>query len=1009
MATSVLRNSNCDYEAIVHLGINAQGKTIRSPVDGFCRIPGSEPAHYLFAQYTTTDKKSLRSKWLDETDGDLIKSHRLAESLRESMPDAKFKVLLVTNQNIDIDLSMEIDKESEELGLEYEIWEQSRLVDFLDNKPEGHWIRKECLSIEAERLSDSLLKHLCSRSLVRYERNFLSAPESWVSRELDDRIKNYLLNNKYMFQALLGESGFGKSVAAYKEFKNHLESGGRGIWVPAESILKCNSIESLLDEVLHDLYPSLLSDSGKEVPKFIPEGFKFLLVVDDINRTDRPKEILNKLLAWSRPFHSEDGSRNQFYSPYLVVCPLWPQIWDQYLGNNWWIDTVSVGPMNAKEGSCAVMKVVSQAGISITGAQAVSLTTKMGNDPILIGLFGQIISKDNDATKLKDRAENVVEVFIAKSIEEIVLERKSYLIDDYKTTLSNLGRWMLLNRKLLPTWEEINTWFKDDQEQIRALRDLIQSKILCQLTDESRLIFRHDRIREALLAKSMILLLGNHAQREEIFKEPYYAEIIGKAIILSTPSDEILDGLAEDNPLALFEAVKNLGAINNKNHKKIINLIFNLYENKLKKGIIPESNFNSICWSLLEADSPAILEITKDYPAVPPILLSRLRNGCALSGAIYCSFDDFEPGNNSDLRDRIIDHAKRLHCQILLKDLRLLLTSTQASDKIRKGALILTGFLGFDLEEEILACWNLAIEKDLILTAAIWAAARCCKTKAKDILNPMMKYWSNVSDEENSYGMTPRRDIAEKLLFGLSHGINDAVIHYFINLYDFCEPLCWPITIMFERIDSPEAIEFITRVTAKEQTFFAMSLPDRWDPSFPAGKKMSQASMDHLRILWESADSGDSLKNQAFRIWIRGAGVKELDIIRMITTDSKLYHLAIRRRALLGDRSVIPEIVSILSSETHMFDVAYNVWDNKIMAVAERDLCSPECLDFIYTCPQIIFFINHLIQSPSDSGTFPICTLPAALTRMRYLASVDTILYQGTHETELYYTNSRNC
>ena len=61
-------------------------------------------------------------------------------------------------------------------------------------------------------------------------------------------------------------------------------------------------------------------------------------------------------------------------------------------------------------------------------------------------------------------------------------------------------------------------------------------------------------------------------------------------------------------------------------------------------------------------------------------------------------------------------------------------------------------------------------------------------------------------------------------------------------------------------------------------------------------------------------------------------------------------------------------------------------------------LCSPECLDFIYSGPQITFFINHLIQSPSDSGTFPICTLPAVLTRMRYLASVDTILYQGTHE-----------
>ena len=62
--------------------------------------------------------------------------------------------------------------------------------------------------------------------------------------------------------------------------------------------------------------------------------------------------------------------------------------------------------------------------------------------------------------------------------------------------------------------------------------------------------------------------------------------------------------------------------------------------------------------------------------------------------------------------------------------------------------------------------------------------------------------------------------------------------------------------------------------------------------------------------------------------------------------------------------------------------------------VSSRRLCSPECLDFIYSCPIITFFGNHLIQSPFDSGTFPICILPAALPRMRYLASVDTIWYQ---------------
>ena len=77
--------------------------------------------------------------------------------------------------------------------------------------------------------------------------------------------------------------------------------------------------------------------------------------------------------------------------------------------------------------------------------------------------------------------------------------------------------------------------------------------------------------------------------------------------------------------------------------------------------------------------------------------------------------------------------------------------------------------------------------------------------------------------------------------------------------------------------------------------------------------------------------------------------------------------------------------------------------------IGAEAVCSPECLDFIYFRWVLIFVINHLNQSPSDSGTFLICTPLVALTRMRYLAFANTILYLATHEIWSYYTNSRNC
>jgi hypothetical protein len=62
-------------------------------------------------------------------------------------------------------------------------------------------------------------------------------------------------------------------------------------------------------------------------------------------------------------------------------------------------------------------------------------------------------------------------------------------------------------------------------------------------------------------------------------------------------------------------------------------------------------------------------------------------------------------------------------------------------------------------------------------------------------------------------------------------------------------------------------------------------------------------------------------------------------------------------------------------------------------------VCSPECLDFIYSLLIFTFFFYHLILSPCDSRTFLTCTLLATWPRMQYQAFVDTTLCQATHGT----------
>jgi len=39
LATAILAKANPLYASVLHLGINASGKTIPSPIDGFCLVP----------------------------------------------------------------------------------------------------------------------------------------------------------------------------------------------------------------------------------------------------------------------------------------------------------------------------------------------------------------------------------------------------------------------------------------------------------------------------------------------------------------------------------------------------------------------------------------------------------------------------------------------------------------------------------------------------------------------------------------------------------------------------------------------------------------------------------------------------------------------------------------------------------------------------------------------------------------------------------------------------------
>ncbi len=70
LATAVLRAAVPAYASLLHVGTNASGRAVRSPIDGIDIRVHRGNRHLLLVQHTITARKGLRRKWLNDKTGD---------------------------------------------------------------------------------------------------------------------------------------------------------------------------------------------------------------------------------------------------------------------------------------------------------------------------------------------------------------------------------------------------------------------------------------------------------------------------------------------------------------------------------------------------------------------------------------------------------------------------------------------------------------------------------------------------------------------------------------------------------------------------------------------------------------------------------------------------------------------------------------------------------------------------------------------------------------------------
>jgi hypothetical protein len=965
LATRALRLIDNDCQNLEHLGVNAEGKTIKNPVDGFCMVPGAEPARFVMAAFATDVVEKLERKWIFDhsqaprakkakaaDDGDLLKAGRRVESLRESYPDASFVVWLCTNKQPNDDLMEKVLKKAKQLGIDVRFLGRSRLRDILDTMREGQWLRKEHLGIQAERLSLSFLKELAYKSLESYGREFLiTPPESFIETQTERALTKAFEDRRSVY-VVTGASGAGKSVTCFRVLKSQLASGDLGIWIPGEIAARSNSFEEAIGATLRILDPAVEEKAGSDVLVLAGGSRHFLVIIDDIVRGGAPAETLRKILSWRRPSESDGDKRAQTAS-HSIVVPAWDLFWapfDDHFRSATWLARLPISRMDDEEGCSCLTAALGSRADKLCAADQVNIVKGLAHDPILIALYADTFEEAGQVTS-SALAVEVIERFVNSCTAEAAVS-SVYGSVEFESALVRLASWILKERDLYPRWERVQELLSEDV--VKPLRELIHLGKICRIVGRAevgRFEFRHDRILEHFLSHALRRMFGSLDQNHDVISDPYYANYVGRALATADIDNDLMEWIKAEAPLALLTAVQFLPERFNETPPALIDAAIQWCQHAYRDSGTPGSLIFEASRVLEETDSTHVVDITESVLDYRSVWRARLANG-AVDGIIN-EFSDprwFSPAVTDRGLDAVIQRALHRHKASLIRQCSRLLESKDADDSIRCGALIFAGFVGdSSLVGAVNIAWSSMDDKPNAILPALWAGLRCADRESEGDISPFVAAWADLPDDNRESGLSERINVASQLDFSVRRGIPSKAIDLMVRVAQKVEGLRWPITVALKHLDDPSAIRFLLVQAAKSQqranenggySMFISDLKQQWDPTSESrGKRLRPDAIEVIRTCWESNSGDASLQEAAFKCWI--SAVDDLNKLREISVEHPFFESVLWRRAWLRDVSAAALIAPILESDSHWFQIVSHVWSPPIQAKVDgalRDL-----------------------------------------------------------------------
>jgi hypothetical protein len=951
LATAVLRQANPSYAALTHPGINAEGKTIKGPLDGVAFVPGANPPHLLAAHHTTEPRDRLRRKWLlgsesaagssrGSTDklGDLVTTAAIVAAERERTPSLAATLILTTNQEPRESDVRDLHAAALKHDIAVDLWSRSRLAHFLDNNPQGQWLRRKYLGIEQERLSRELLQELSRASAEAHRPPDL--PAAWIEHALDQAISSFAQGNIVFIAA---DSGLGKSVACHKRLVAHIAAGGIGVVLSHEIIAAAVNLDQAIEAAMRQLCPSLAPGCGIEARRFGTPQTPLLFIVEDINRSGQASLLAEKLARWSRVSPQIDAPSQNWQ----ILCPVWPRILaalDEQTRKHIESLTVTGAPFSPREGREAVQRRAAMRGVSVSDMDAEALASALGHDPLLIALH---------EARDKPDAHRVISDFVDSSLSRIAGQRAEYTASDYRGAIRALGREMLVRRHIDPPWNVVAEWIGPDLGALPMLRHLVLDGRIMRLIGpaaDERLAFRHDRVRDQLLTFAVADIVRSTERNLSVLSDPYFAEIIGAALAREAVEPHLIDEVAACNPLALFHALRLVDVQNTQLRAAVLAAIDRWLDAPATHTKANQHLRAHALAVLSEFEAPEILSLVerlgdrRGWSA----LRARFRNGDVSAGVTLCY--SFDPALGSPWRDQQIEHAKSRFGDDLVRTLDEILRQAGLDQRTRIGALRLAGYLAdHRVALAIEASWKVDAQVYHNLDEYLWAAAQCCGTDPERFLGPVCDAWAALPEKSGNDNHPRTRSglAADGVRPGFQRHPPVHALGYFI-FRAASDDLRWPITYMLHGVDHPDVQVFIAHQLAamdrrsectKSFNIFGHTIASRWNRDRGNSRAMSRESRLALLNLWQGQPADQYLRTAAFKIWVATEASGDLDILRQITPSDPLWSMALRQRIIRGDRETLPLLLENIRTrpDEYWWFQARRIWSEEMTATMEQE------------------------------------------------------------------------